>query len=75
MREPFISLRKYPAGRRKPARLFKNPALRGAAPGAAGQGANFVVGSRTHFELGGKSKESRQFAGWKNAFLALPSFC
>ena len=43
----------------------------GAHDVRAGQGADFVVDSRTHFEVGGKSKGTRQLAGLKNAFLAL----
>ena len=37
----------------------------------AGQGADFVVNTDTHFEVGGKSKGPRQLAGFQNAFLAL----
>jgi predicted AAA+ superfamily ATPase len=45
--------------------------VRGAHDVRAGQGADFVVDARTHFEVGGKSKGTRQLAGLKNAFLAL----
>jgi hypothetical protein len=34
-------------------------------------GADFVVDGRLHFEVGGKSKGTRQLVGLKNAFLAL----
>lgn len=37
----------------------------------AGKGADFVVEGGTHFEVGGKSKGSRQLAGLKNSYLAL----
>lgn len=37
----------------------------------AGEGADFVVDGRTHFEVGGKNKGTRQLAGLKDAFLAL----
>ena len=37
----------------------------------AGQGADFLVNGRMHFEVGGRTKGSGQIAGKKDAFLAL----
>jgi len=37
----------------------------------AGQGADFLVNGRFHFEVGGRNKGSGQIAGKKDAFLAL----
>jgi hypothetical protein len=37
----------------------------------AGQGADFLVNGRFHFEVGGKNKGASQIAGKTDAFLAL----
>lgn len=37
----------------------------------AGQGVDFIVNGHSHFEVGGKSKSSRQLAGRKEFYLAL----